>query len=170
MLITVNDIPITGQELHITSREYDLQLGTRLLQPAAFDGTAYRSGTDVRIVGKVAAVIEVSCHRCLENFPLSLAADVELYYRPLLSAVQQLNEEISVAELGILQYQDNTINLGLAVKDTIILETPMKLLCRPDCRGLCGQCGLNLNAGACNCRKEEKTHNPFHEFFHKKKL
>jgi len=40
------------------------------------------------------------------------------------------------------------------MREQCYLSLPMKPLCRPDCRGLCPQCGTNLNRGACACRRE----------------
>ena len=35
-----------------------------------------------------------------------------------------------------------------------VLNMDSKLLCRPDCKGICPRCGKNLNEGACSCRPE----------------
>jgi uncharacterized protein len=37
----------------------------------------------------------------------------------------------------------------------IVMSLPTKLLCKDDCRGLCPDCGKNLNTGDCNCTKTE---------------
>lgn len=41
------------------------------------------------------------------------------------------------------------------VKDSIISDMPAKILCRDDCRGLCPECGKNLNEASCDCSKEK---------------
>ena len=40
------------------------------------------------------------------------------------------------------------------VRTVFVLNLDSKLLCKEDCKGLCPQCGKNLNDGPCNCRKE----------------
>ena len=43
------------------------------------------------------------------------------------------------------------VDLGPLVRDAVVLELPLAPLCTEDCRGLCAQCGSDLNAGACGC-------------------
>ena len=40
--------------------------------------------------------------------------------------------------------------------ETLITALPAALVCSPDCKGLCPQCGANLNKGPCGCRKDTK--------------
>jgi uncharacterized protein len=40
------------------------------------------------------------------------------------------------------------------VREALILEIPIKLLCREDCKGVCRTCGANLNSGDCGCSSE----------------
>ena len=48
---------------------------------------------------------------------------------------------------------DNEVEYDLAphVREAVLLEEPIQLLCGPDCRGLCPQCGADLNQGPCGC-------------------
>jgi uncharacterized protein len=43
------------------------------------------------------------------------------------------------------------LDLDELVRADILLELPTKNLCSPDCKGLCPQCGTNLNSGSCTC-------------------
>ena len=43
------------------------------------------------------------------------------------------------------------LNVETLVYDEILLNWPMKILCRPDCKGVCPVCGRNLNDGECGC-------------------
>ena len=43
------------------------------------------------------------------------------------------------------------LDLTPVLRQDFLLSVPMHALCRPDCKGLCPQCGTNLNAGACDC-------------------
>lgn len=54
--------------------------------------------------------------------------------------------------------QGNSLDLDDLVTNDVLLELPMKLLCREDCKGLCPSCGKNLNLGDCDC--EKKTVDP----------
>ena len=75
-------------------------------------------------------------------------------------AVKRLLGEIPVDGYAALTFE------GLpALNDTLIMETPFVVLCRPDCKGLCPHCGANLNEGQCDCaervREEELSNSPF---------
>ena len=51
-------------------------------------------------------------------------------------------------------YRDEQIDLGQLVLEQFYLAVPMKPLCRESCRGLCPECGTNLNTGTCSCMRE----------------
>ena len=53
------------------------------------------------------------------------------------------------------------LELDDAVRTAVLLELPSRILCKEDCRGLCAQCGANLNVNACSCQKDLTSRNPF---------
>ena len=46
------------------------------------------------------------------------------------------------------------LNVDELVYDEILLNLPMKVLCKPNCKGICNRCGMNLNYGECGCDRE----------------
>ncbi len=50
---------------------------------------------------------------------------------------------------------DETLDIDPIVREDILLELPSKLLCSPECKGLCGICGKNLNEGDCGCKNDD---------------
>lgn len=46
------------------------------------------------------------------------------------------------------------INLVPIIREETILSIPMQVLCSPDCKGLCSECGQDLNEGTCDCKSE----------------
>jgi uncharacterized protein len=87
------------------------------------------------------------CVRCLAEFTQTLTADIkQLYdYPPDPSA------EFVVTETGFL-------DLAPLVRELMLLSKPIRALCRPDCKGLCPNCGQDWNTGSCDC--EQDTINP----------
>lgn len=166
MLISVKDIPIIGKEYEFDVKNIEIE--AKIIKPVHFKGKIYKSGEDIRVDGNIATKLQVECHRCLDSFSIEIEADMDLYYRPYPS-VQDEEEEIPIEELGLLHYKDNTVDLGQAIRDTIIIEMPLKLVCDDDCLGLCDQCGANKNIEACDCKKEDTSYNPFKDFFEKQK-
>ncbi|MGA3213436.1 MAG: DUF177 domain-containing protein [Terriglobales bacterium] len=83
-----------------------------------------------------------------------LERSFELLYRPEGPEGSDAGqEEISVsgAESEIGYYSGNGLVLEDTLREQVLLSVPLRLLCRDDCKGLCSQCGKNLNVGSCSC-------------------
>ncbi|MDP8296580.1 MAG: DUF177 domain-containing protein [Candidatus Orphnella occulta] len=78
---------------------------------------------------------ECICSRCLKDFNLSFKKREDFVYT--------LTGE-------------HTIELNGDIKDTIMLDQPIRQLCRVDCKGICTCCGKDLNDGPCNCKGERE--------------
>ena len=106
---------------------------------------------DIRVQGELATSVETACARCLEPVSREVARPFELLYRP--RGVDAGREEISVtqAEAEIGYYVGEGVELADILREQILLEVPMKVVCREECKGLCPSCGHNLNQGACHC-------------------
>jgi uncharacterized protein len=106
---------------------------------------------DIRLKGSFRGQIEVQCARCLEPLARDVEAEFDLLYRPL-GAVQRDDEvSISEAETEVGFYQGDGLALEDVLREQVLLAVPVKALCREDCRGLCPQCGKDLNQGECGC-------------------
>jgi uncharacterized protein len=106
---------------------------------------------DIRLRGRLAAGLELQCARCLDPVKQDVKRDFELLYRPL--GVDAGRDEISVtdAEAEIGYYQGEGILLEDVLREQVLLALPLKIICRDDCKGLCPQCGKNLNQEQCSC-------------------
>jgi len=81
------------------------------------------------------------CVRCLSEFSQSLEIDFSELYAFTRKAV---------TESGLILPEDGHINLAPLVREFMLLEVPISPLCRPDCKGLCLECGNNLNENTCD--------------------
>ena len=74
----------------------------------------------------------------------------------ILEASETGEEEVEVEDddLTTAFYTNDEIDLGQLVLEQFYLAVPMKPLCRESCRGLCPECGTNLNTGTCSCVRE----------------
>ena len=108
---------------------------------------------DIRVVGKLDATMEVSCARCLDAVTHTVNWPFDLLYRPL--GVDRRAEEVEVsgADTEIGYYEGDGLLLEDVLREQVLLATPVKLVCRDDCKGLCPQCGANLNVETCNCQQ-----------------
>ena len=103
--------------------------------------TAFEGG--IAAVGTVTAPWEGVCRRCAE--PVSGVLEIKVHERfgdPAGGAT---------ADEDFYPIVDDHIDLGPMVRDALVLDLPMAPLCRPDCAGLCPQCGANRNEGDCGC-------------------
>lgn len=93
---------------------------------------------------KLHVSVENECSRCLDSFVQDLPIEIEeLYAFP-----NPLGLEFSINADGIL-------DLGPIVRAEVLISTSQRALCRDDCKGLCPECGTNLNHETCSCSAEK---------------
>jgi uncharacterized protein len=108
---------------------------------------------DIRLVGGLDTKIEVACARCLEPVTHDVHHEFDLIYRP--QGVDRKGDEVSIneAETEIGYYQGDGLLLEDVLREQVLLVTPVKTVCRDECKGLCPVCGRNLNQEPCGCEK-----------------
>src|SRR5207344_1906733 len=91
--------------------------------------------------------------------PVSLAFDVfkdnqafDLRYQPHTVNAGEGEREIEEDDLTTAFYENDEIDLGHLMHEQFVLSLPMKPLCEEACKGLCPECGTNLNRGTCDCK------------------
>jgi|GEM_PF-237329 len=89
------------------------------------------------------------CDRCLEAGVLALDGFFQIYF------THKHKDEVDDDEYRFLSKQADAIDLTDAVFENLMLLLPMKKLCSEQCRGLCPECGANLNVAQCNCQAEK---------------
>ena len=121
---------------------------------AVFWGELVLTRTDKGIwaSGPLAAKVEGACSRCLDKAEVLVSFRVDDEYLPILDietgSISALAEDSD--ETFTLDAQ-HTLDLTEAVRQYIIVTTPMKPLCMESCEGICYSCGTNLNGGSCSC-------------------
>jgi uncharacterized protein len=118
----------------------------------AFD--IYKDKDQFRLAGRVQTTLELPCSRCVEAFESPVDASFDLRYHPRSQNVGEGEREVEEDDLSTSFYEDETIDLGQLIREQLYLSLPMKPLCREACNGLCPQCGMNLNRGTCDCRRD----------------
>jgi uncharacterized protein len=144
--LTINHLYPEGEP---DLKSYD----TRLIGGAELNLQATRAGDEVELVGEVTAVVGFECDRCLGPLSVLVRQSFELLYVPPLKI--QDERELGVDDLSVGFYQGGVIDADDLVREQIELTLPMARLCSDDCRGLCPECGANLNERQCACEIEE---------------
>ncbi len=120
----------------------------------------FRSGKKVEINGKVEAGLELLCHRCLTHYDSKVCA--EFHYTFLEPPVWKKDEEIHLSpeDIEVSYYDGEEIELSDIFREQILLQLPMRQLCKEDCKGICPGCGADLNKEPCRCQ-ETPVEGPF---------
>jgi len=95
---------------------------------------------------RMEAVLRLECRRCLMPVDAPLAQDLRLLF--------VAEEDALDDDVGCYVIPSRVMELDLrdAVREELVLAMPHFVECSPECRGLCPECGANLNAGPCGCR------------------
>ena len=116
-------------------------------EPLVAEGQVRNTAGVLLLTGRMHTTLQEICDRCAE--PFTRAYDAPL--RAIL--VTELADEQDADENTFL-LQGDCADLDEIVATAFILQYDAKRLCREDCKGLCPQCGANLNLGPCHCKKE----------------
>ena len=99
----------------------------------------------VLVTGTALVSVAGECSRCLEQIAFDMEVDLqELFEYPATdSKGRQMKESETDDELPKLD--DDLLDLEPVLRDAVVLAFPLSPLCQADCRGLCSECGTNLN-------------------------
>jgi uncharacterized protein len=123
----------------------------RIVAPVDLAFEIHKDKDKFRLVGTVTTELELPCSRCLDPFRLPVAAPFDLRYLPASEVSTESEREVDDEDLETSYYQNDAIDLNELLREQFYLALPMKPLCQDNCRGLCPQCGTNLNTGSCDC-------------------
>lgn len=113
------------------------------IDPVSFIGKITNIGESFEVEGQIKTTIKTSCYRCLED----------AIYNVDVNFIEEYTNK-NVQDDDKIIFKDDFIELNEYVLGSILLNLPMKMLCRPDCKGLCPVCGTNLNFNVCQCEVE----------------
>jgi uncharacterized protein len=122
----------------------------RVVAPVELSVDVRKTGDDVfRLTGRVTATLELECGRCVEPFTIPVDASFDLRYVPQTANKGAGQREIGEDDLATAYYRDGVLDLVELVREQFQLALPMKPLHDEACRGLCPECGANLNRTDC---------------------
>jgi uncharacterized protein len=107
------------------------------ISPAG-DGRYYWSG-------RLSGTVEMDCRRCLEPVQVDVDEDAHMLF------AEVDDDEADDPDIFRIPPGARELDIRPAVREQWLLVAPAFVLCREDCKGLCANCGADLNAGACNC-------------------
>jgi len=152
MKILITDIPDEGLDL-----DFEEKFGTEelsLVSPVKARLGLSKTFSEIVVTGTVDAELELECSRCLKKFRRIMHEPVNVVYHPL-KELGPDRHELTDDEMDMGFYEGEELDLRELVREQIMLNIQMKPLCDENCRGICSQCGTDLNTDTCSC--ETKT-------------
>lgn len=104
----------------------------KFLNPIYVHAQATLTNADILVETKVSTVISYNCARCLNDFDSSFTDSFQ--------SLHSIDQE--------------SIDLTAEIKEAILVDTPIRALCRENCQGICATCGHNKNTEPCSCESK----------------
>jgi uncharacterized protein len=153
------------QELTCAASEFPVlvEMGrheeAKITEPIQFQLRLQKSGQLVEVDGHLSTSIQLSCGRCLQAYETALASDFAFTFTPFIAddrepAENETEVELDSDELGLVFYRDEYLDLLHPLQDQLVMALPISPVCKEECKGLCTECGCNLNEKACHCIKK----------------
>ena len=137
MKIDITRLPLEGLELEEDISVSQLRIEdkgmVRLKGPVHIKASVSKITNTVTVAVQLIGSMKMTCGRCLDEFDVSLEKNLSLNYP--------------------LEKQQRHIDITDDIREEILLDYPIKPLCKEQCKGICPQCGVNLNVGECKCRR-----------------
>ncbi|MDP6686279.1 MAG: DUF177 domain-containing protein [Candidatus Omnitrophota bacterium] len=133
MKINVDSIPQDGLDVRETIDSHGMSLeehGVNFIDPIDAHAHLTKSGSEVFAEVELHANVEYTCAKCLAKY--------ESVFQKEFSANYQVNP-------------GDVLDIDEDIRQEIIVGSPMKAVCREGCKGLCPNCGQNLNIAQCEC-------------------
>jgi uncharacterized protein len=145
-----------GTSLVNDFHEEDIQLDDDIEVIGPIDGHVRmrRTNQGLLVDGWVELTLELSCNRCLKTFEQPMHVDFEEQFYPTVDVISGMPlDPFDEDEIFPIDAH-HEVDLTEAVRQNVLLALPMVTICREDCKGLCPQCGQDLNLGSCECKPE----------------
>ena len=147
MIIDVSELirkKILKKDLHLIIENEDILKDSedaKISSPIKLQGTLVSHNDIISLDGNLTCEVKLLCSRCLEEFNYPI--DIEIHEK------FSSNEEVEDDEINF--FEGDSIDIGNIIENNIVMTLPVKKLCRQECKGLCQNCGVNLNNSSCKC-------------------
>ncbi len=136
------------------SRSYTVNVKSSEGFPVKGEARLVLTNRSILVTGQFRTTVKDTCSRCLEEFEYSFDFSIEEEFFPAGNILTEDRVPIDDVE-GFIIGEDHILDLGEAFRQNTLLNLPRKPLCRPDCAGLCQECGCDLNLNPCHCSEKQ---------------
>lgn len=131
-----------------------LEEGSYFVEPLEFTVQFNREQEKIKSRGHIKTVLSLPCVSCLDNFDFPVDSSFDVILFPI-DMVDTERTALSADEMEYIFYENDEIDLEKVLLEQVNLFIPYNPVCSGHCKGICPQCGINLNYHECQC--EETT-------------
>lgn len=149
MKVLFQDIPEDGLALDI-----DLNINAKsLINPVVGYFAINKAKEVLHITGNIKYGLNLECNLCLQPFDKAVESRFSVTYMPVETIKTEETRELAIDELEVCFYEKEEVDIYKMVLQQIDLNRDMHAICSESCKGLCSQCGVDLNNESCNCTR-----------------
>ncbi len=154
-------IQISQLSTGINEWEETVEPGKLELSPDQFNSQVKVAFQVEKGIGKIRVNVSayttgiICCDRCGEDFQQQINGRNSVYF---VQREESLPDEVPGDETRSFLPGQNHLDVTTEVIDAILLSIPMQNICKSDCKGLCINCGVNLNIENCSCDHDSEKH------------
>lgn len=142
---------VNQYEFRPTPEELELEEeGTLFPRSLSVEMRITRTGEILTLEGAAVTAVVRTCARCLEPFEEELTTFFYEVAKLDGDAVRVLDDQYD-GDPGFLNSSPGVLTIDPLVRESVLVSSPMKPICRAECKGLCPQCGVDRNKTDCDC-------------------
>ena len=123
----------------------------RFKEPLIVKGGISNTGGTLGLKADVSGVMTTQCARCMKDIDVPIEFTIS---ETLMKSDGGDGETVSEDD-DVIVFEGNTVPLDEVIENNFIMNLSPRYLCREDCKGLCPQCGKDLNEETCSCEDDE---------------
>jgi uncharacterized protein len=152
----LKSVPGTIQRVELDDDDHlDLRDNEATLAgPVSGEVRLHRTNQGIFADGTVHVPVELECVRCLKPIQQTITFPLREQYYPTIDVNTGVPLPASDDELAFPIDHNHVLDLREAIRQNLVVALPMTPLCDAACKGLCPQCGRNLNEGSCDCQPD----------------
>ncbi|MBN2983544.1 MULTISPECIES: YceD family protein [Cohnella] len=157
MLLNVQElaarkVPVRLSESFDAAKTVENLRDVKPLSPVSAELTAEYANGMIEVSGHLDCRLQLACSRCLDP----IEYDCRVSFRESFKIVsKEMAERGEQDDEDFVPIYGDSLELRPYVEEELLLHLPYAPLCREDCKGLCSECGHNLNHGTCGCNREK---------------
>lgn len=108
----------------------------------------------IQVEGELSISLNMACSRCLSDVPEQIVIPIFETFKPVAS-LDEAEDVDGEEDEDVIKIASDKVDLKPLVEEVLLLSLPFAPLCDDDCKGLCPNCGQNLNERQCGCNTEK---------------